>query len=58
MLCSLSSPLPPGLCAPGAATAVLQYTQGLAEPRSFLFMGSVSESGRLVMYLYLLVGDL
>lgn len=36
----------------------LQYTQCLAEPLFFLFMGSVSESGRLVMYLYLLVGDL
>lgn len=54
---SLSSPLPPRLCVPGAAAAALQYTQGLEEPLS-LFMGSVSESGRLVMYLYLLVGDL
>lgn len=58
LLRSLSNPLPPRLCAPGAVTAALQYTQDLAEPLSFLFMGSVSESGRLVMYLYLLVGDL
>lgn len=55
---SLSSHLPARLCAPGAAGDALQYTQGLAEPLSFLFIGSVSESGRLVMYLYLLVGDL
>lgn len=53
---ALSSPLPPRLRAPGAAA--LQYTQGLAEPLSFLFMGSVSESSGLEMYLYLLVGDL
>lgn len=45
-------------CTPRAAVVALQYTQCLAEPLFFLFMGSVSESGRLVMYRYLLVGDL
>lgn len=58
MLHPLSSSLPPHPCAPGAAAATLQYTQRLVEPLFFLLMGSVSESGGLVMYLYLLVGDL